>query len=48
MVAEEIQVSATTANVFIRKFIKLGILREITGMKKNKFYIFEDYIKLFR
>lgn len=43
-----IWVSPTTANDYIKRFIDIWILREITWLKKNKFYIFEDYIKLFR
>ncbi len=48
LVVEKIWVSSTTANSFIDDFIKLWILIEITGLKKNKMYVFENYIKLFR
>ena len=47
-ISEKIWVSNTTANTLINDFLKLWILKEITGMKKNKIYVFEDYIKLFR
>lgn len=40
--------SSTTANDYIRSFIELWILKEITGLKKNKFFVFEEYLKLFR
>jgi Fic family protein len=48
LVTKKLKISPTTANIFLKKFIELWILQEITWMKKNKLFIFEDYIKLFR
>jgi len=31
----------------INQFMKLGILKEITGYKRNRLFAFEDYLKLF-
>ncbi len=40
--------SATTANKFIEDFIKIWILEQKTLNKRNKEYVFEEYLKLFR
>lgn len=40
--------SPTTANKFIDEFIKIWILEQKTLNKRNKEYIFEDYLSLFR
>ena len=40
--------SPTTANRFIDDFIKVWILEQKTLSKRNKEYIFEDYLRLFR
>lgn len=37
----------STANRMIQDFLKLGILKEITGYKRNRIYIFEPYIHIF-
>ncbi|MFA5917697.1 MAG: Fic family protein [Candidatus Gracilibacteria bacterium] len=47
-VSHIIGVSLTTSNDYIKKFIEIGILKEITGLKKNKVYSFDEYLKLFR
>jgi Fic family protein len=47
-VAKVLQVSPSTALRLIEDFIKLKILVEITGLKRNRVFVFEDYIKLFR
>lgn len=39
--------SKTNTNTLITKFIKAGILREITGKERNKRYIYSEYIKQF-
>ena len=36
-----------TAAALIHDLIKLGILREITGHKRNRLYIFDPYVRLF-
>ena len=35
------------AIVLVSKFVKLGILKEITGKKRNKVFSYEKYVKLF-
>lgn len=47
-VAKELKVSVVTANELIELFADLGILQEKTGFKRNRYFIFEDYLKIFR
>jgi Fic family protein len=47
-VAEVCDVSPATAYSLIDRFVKCGILREITGAKRGKLYLFDPYLKLFR
>ena len=47
-VASGLSISNTTAIRLIDDFFKLGILKEITGFKRNRIFSFEDYIKMFR
>ncbi len=46
--AEALSVNISTALRIIKDFISLGILKEITGYKRNRMFSFEDYMKLFR
>ncbi len=46
-VAEALNVSIPTANALINDFVQLGILTESTGAKRNRIFLFYDYIKLF-
>lgn len=39
--------SNPNALVLVAKFVKLGILKEITGYKRNRVFSYSDYIKLF-
>jgi len=47
-VAEALNINVSTAFRLIEDFIKLNILQEITGFKRNRIFSFDDYIKLFR
>lgn len=47
-VINNLKVTKPTANTLINDFYKLGILKEQTGYKRNRVFVFEDYIKLFR
>lgn len=40
-------VSAATAYKILEELIAMKILKEITGSKRGKIYVFDDYIKLF-
>lgn len=41
-------VTKQTANSLIKDFNNLGILKEQTGYKRNRIFIFEDYLRLFQ
>ena len=43
-----LKLSHTSANNLINKFIKSNILKEITGLKRNRVFAFESYLKIFR
>ena len=45
---KELKVSKETANQLIKKFEKLKILREISGKKRYKKYIFSEYINIIK
>lgn len=47
-VAKALNVNITTAHRMIDDFIRLKILTEITGYKRNRIFVFEEYIDLFR
>jgi len=46
-VVKEFNINKTTALRLINDFIELGILKETTGYKRNRIFMFENYIRLF-
>jgi len=40
-------VTTKPANAIIQEFEKLEILKEVTGYKRNRLFLFEEYYKLF-
>jgi Fic family protein len=40
-------ISHPTANALLRDFIRLGLLREVTGAARHRIYVFETYLELF-
>ena len=46
-VTELIQAQTNTAATLIDDFVRLGILTEFTGQKRNRLFIFHDYASLF-
>ena len=48
LVTDLIKAQTNTASALIEDFVKLGILREFTGLKRNRLFIFENYVRLFR
>jgi Fic family protein len=46
-VVDAFSVGLATALRLIESFVKLGILREITGFKRNRVFVFSKYVKLF-
>ncbi|HMN25183.1 MAG TPA: Fic family protein, partial [Ignavibacteriaceae bacterium] len=45
---DEFGISKQTANSMIHDLVKLKILTEITGQKRNRLFVFQDYINLFK
>ncbi len=45
---EEFNITKPTANAIVREFVKLKILTEQTGYKRNRIFIFKDYMDLFK
>lgn len=43
----ELGLSHPTVNALLRDFIRLGLLKEVTGAARNRLYVFETYLKLF-
>ncbi len=46
-VSSHLSINPSTSLRLIEDFIRLGILKEITGYKRNRVFIFEKYITLF-
>lgn len=46
-VTTELKVTKQTANALITDFSKNGILKEQTGYKRNRIFVFEEYLSLF-
>lgn len=46
-IANELNCNISTALRLIEDFIKLEIFKEITGYKRNRVFVFEEYLKLF-
>lgn len=40
-------ISTPTANALVKDFLRLGILRESTGLQRGRIYVFDRYLRLF-
>jgi cell filamentation protein, protein adenylyltransferase len=47
MVAELLGLKANTAATLVDDFVKYGVLRELTGKRRNRVFWFEDYARIF-
>ena len=47
-IAAALEVNISTAHRLVQDFEKLGILKERTGYKRNRIFVFENYLKLFK
>jgi Fic family protein len=47
-VEELLSITTKPANAIINEFENLGILKEITGYKRNRLFLFEEYYNLFK
>lgn len=41
------QCSYKTANDLVAAFMKIGLLKEMTGQNRNRRFVFDEYLKLF-
>ncbi|MCK4618689.1 MAG: hypothetical protein KAT52_01965 [Desulfobacterales bacterium] len=47
LVSELLGTQANTASKLVADFSKLGILRELTGRRRNRLFIFDEYTRIF-
>ena len=47
-VIDELKVTKPTANAIVREFVNLKILTEQTGYKRNRIFIFKEYMDFFK
>jgi Fic family protein len=47
VISSVLGLKANTANSLIADFVAHGILREITGGRRNRLFAFDQYIKIF-
>lgn len=47
-IAEKLKISPPSAHSLVQQFEKLGILKEMTGFKRNRLYVFSEYVQLFK
>ena len=47
-VSEKLGISVVAANGLLSTFVEIGILEEKTGFNRNRYYVFEEYVKIFR
>ena len=48
IISKELGISIVSVNSLVKTFIQIGILQEKSGMSRNRYYVFEDYINIFR
>lgn len=46
-IGERLQITHPSVNQLIKDFQKIGILKEITGFKRNRLFVFKEYLELF-
>lgn len=46
--AEELGIVFSSANILLRSLVELGILKEVTGFSRNRLFVLEKYLNLFR
>lgn len=46
-ISERLQITHPSANTLAKNFQNIGILKEITGLKRNRLFVFSEYLGLF-
>lgn len=47
-ICTEFEISKPAGNKLIKDFVEISILKEKTGFKRNRYFIFEEYLEIFR
>ena len=47
-VSTAFNISIPAGNKLVKDFVDIGILQEKTGFKRNRYFVFEDYLNIFR
>lgn len=47
-IALQLQISQPSASTLIKQFEKIGMLKEVTGFKRNRLFVFSDYLEIFK
>jgi Fic family protein len=47
-VSEQLGLKYYTANQLVSTFTEVGILKEVTGYQRNRIFIFQSYVDIFR
>lgn len=47
-IAERLKITHPSAGALIKQFEKIGIFEEITGFKRNRLFVFSEYLELFK
>jgi len=45
-VGAELNITPRAANGIVKDFVELGILREVTGQRRNRLFVFDEYLKM--
>lgn len=48
LVSQSVNVSLVSSYKLLDDFVRLGILRETTGQKRNRLYVFDEYFSIFK
>ncbi len=48
MVSVQTKVSLVSSYKLLEDFMRLNILKEMTGAKRNRLFVFEEYLSLFK
>ncbi|PIX90306.1 MAG: cell filamentation protein Fic [Candidatus Moranbacteria bacterium CG_4_10_14_3_um_filter_45_9] len=43
----KLDITSPSANTLVKQFRQAGILKELTGFKRNRLFVFDEYLKLF-
>ena len=46
-IMEKLNITSPSANTLVKQFQQAGILKELTGFKRNRLFVFDEYLKLF-